>query len=72
MLYRGGITMTKICAKCEMEKDISEYYKTRTGHVSKCRKCYAEYSAEYYRQNYYTKIAPQMRAAYRRRRDNAK
>ena len=57
--------MTKICTKCGNEKDVSEFNTNK----HQCKKCLADYHAEWYRKNYYTKVAPQQRGKYLRMKE---
>ncbi len=38
---------TKVCNKCNIKKDVTEFYSGR----KKCKLCYCEYSKEYYKNN---------------------
>ena len=47
-------SMNKICKKCGIEKDVSEFYKHKQckgGISNKCKKCAAKYSAEWKAKN---------------------
>lgn len=46
--------MTKVCTKCGVEKELSEYGKKKSGKngiASKCKSCYKEYYKEYNKNN---------------------
>lgn len=40
---------SKICKKCEIRKDISEFHKMRNGHKTKCKDCCSEIARNYNR-----------------------
>jgi hypothetical protein len=46
--------MNKICTKCGIEKDLSEFHKSKNykdGHISRCKICVREYGLEYRKEN---------------------
>ena len=60
---------TKVCSKCQIEKDISEFYKTPKGdYHCWCRPCCAEY-AKSRRKKHKTKLKEQHKKRYEANRD---
>lgn len=56
------MNQTKICSKCNIEKELSEFYKSKTGKYgvrSSCKLCYAENEKCYYQKNKEHKAAYQ-------------
>lgn len=56
--------ITKICTKCHIEKELSEFYKQLKGKhqvAAKCKFCFINTSAKYYQENIDKKSAYKIR-----------